>query len=263
MVPWEPIIDKANKFLKRWGTSCPTRRIIIQMVIGGLTQFLTMAQGMPKNVEVALIKITWKFIWNNDSSPRLALDILQGPIEARGINLLNIKVRNKAIEIMWLKASLNLSPTRPMWAIVTDHLIDAAMPPLTNPKAHANPFLQSLNPVTKGQHAAKMRKEAYKMIKTVRKYDTNLETLRLTPHLHTQLPTWYHLASKLAPIIEVAAKCLLLNHMSTKVANLVKISACIRNMESKLTVHISSMYCYCNCDLPFFVSFFNLFLFSF
>ena len=248
-VPWEPIIDKANKLLERWGKSRPTmrgRRIIIQMVIGGLTQFLTMAQGMPENVEAALIKISRKFIWNDDSSPRLALDILQGPIEAGGINLLDIKARNEAIEIMWLKAYLNFSPTRPAWAIVTDHLIDAAAPPSTNPKARANSFLQNWNPVTKGQRAAKMGKEAHRMIKTARKYNTNLEALRLTPHLRAQLPTWYHLASKPAPIIGAAAKCLLSNHTSAKVADLVKISARIRNMESDLTAHIPSMYCYCD-----------------
>lgn len=57
-VPWEPVIDKINKHLEKWGTSYPSmlgRKIIIQAVVGGFTQFLTMAQGIPPNIEDALI----------------------------------------------------------------------------------------------------------------------------------------------------------------------------------------------------------------
>lgn len=64
-VPWEPVIDKINKHLERWGTSYLTmmgRKLIVQAVVGGFTQFLTMAQGMPPNIENALIKITRGFM---------------------------------------------------------------------------------------------------------------------------------------------------------------------------------------------------------
>ena len=60
ITPWEPIIDKIHKNLTFWNKSHPTlqgRKTIIQMIVGGYTQFLAMAQGMPKHVETALIKI--------------------------------------------------------------------------------------------------------------------------------------------------------------------------------------------------------------
>ena len=143
-VPWEPIIDKINKRLERWGTSYLTmmgRKIIVQAVVGGLTQFLTMAQGMPPNVESALIKIIRRFMWGADSSPRLTLDVLQSPVENGGLNLLDLTARNEAIEIMWLKSYLDLSQARPHWAIVTDALIDMSAPPTTNPPARNISFL--------------------------------------------------------------------------------------------------------------------------
>jgi hypothetical protein len=105
--PWEPVVDRVNKRLERWVTSYPTMRgwkLIVQLVVGGLMQFLTMAQGMPTNIEDALTKIIRRFMWGADSSPRLALSILQCPEDEGGLNLLNITARNEAIELMWLKS---------------------------------------------------------------------------------------------------------------------------------------------------------------
>ena len=246
--PWEPIIDKIHKQLERWGTSHPTmrgRKIIIQTIIGGLTQFLTMAQGMPENVETALVKITRNFMWSNDSSPRLGMDILHRPVKDGGLNLLDIKSRNEAIEIMWLKAYLNMSASRPAWAKVTDLLMDAAAPPSTNPKARGISFLQTWKPTTRGRRALKMGKEPARMIKIARKHNVNIEAMRLTPQLRALLPTWYHIASKPAPIVGAAAKCLLKNHQSEIIANMVKLSARIRDPNTNPIPHSPKTYCYC------------------
>jgi hypothetical protein len=129
--PWELVMDRIKLKLERWGTAHPTmkgRKTIIQAVIGGMTQFLMMAQGMPPNIEDMLTKMIRKFMWAANSSPRLALEILQSPVEAGGLNLLDIKVCNEAIEIMWLKAYLNFSPSHPEWANVIDLTINAAAP---------------------------------------------------------------------------------------------------------------------------------------
>ncbi|KAE9409449.1 hypothetical protein BT96DRAFT_953372 [Gymnopus androsaceus JB14] len=48
---WAPVIEKIDTNLARWAKSGPTmdeRRAIIQMVVGGMTQYLTVVQGMPK-----------------------------------------------------------------------------------------------------------------------------------------------------------------------------------------------------------------------
>ncbi|KAG2032530.1 hypothetical protein BDR03DRAFT_935950 [Suillus americanus] len=65
ITPWEPILDKIETHLQRWSTGHPTldgKRHIIQMFVGGMTQFLSKAQGMPKNVESTLTKSIRQFI---------------------------------------------------------------------------------------------------------------------------------------------------------------------------------------------------------
>src|SRR5260370_5723351 len=102
--PWEPIIDKINKALKFYSKGHPTlegRKVIAQIVIGGYTQFLTKVQGMPKQIEKVLTKITCDFIWEENTSPRIDLDHLFNSIQEGGLNLIYITARNEAIEIEW------------------------------------------------------------------------------------------------------------------------------------------------------------------
>ena len=100
--PWEPILDNIHKTLKLWGKSNPTltgRKLIAQAVIGGYTQFLTKAQGMPPGIEETLTKMARDFMWEGCAVPGIALENLHCPIEEGGLNLINIPVRNEAIEI--------------------------------------------------------------------------------------------------------------------------------------------------------------------
>ena len=63
--PWEPILDNVSKALNRWKQAHPSmagRKLIVQAVVGGRTQFLTKAQGMPATVEKALTKLIRDFI---------------------------------------------------------------------------------------------------------------------------------------------------------------------------------------------------------
>jgi hypothetical protein len=68
--PWTPILEKIDKSLNQWKKSHPTifgKRIIVQMVIGGMTQFLTKAQGgMPPDVEKKLVRRICTFIWGTE-----------------------------------------------------------------------------------------------------------------------------------------------------------------------------------------------------
>jgi hypothetical protein len=111
--PWETIIDKINGNLERWKRLHPTlngRKLIIQAVVGGYTQFLTNAQGMPTHIESALRKIISNFLWDDDSSLRIASNTLCRPINEGGLDLLDVAARNEAIDIIWLKKYLNFSP---------------------------------------------------------------------------------------------------------------------------------------------------------
>ncbi|KAJ3870910.1 hypothetical protein F5051DRAFT_308323, partial [Lentinula edodes] len=65
-VAWPAQLEKIDKALSCWEQSNPTmdgRKKIVQMVIGGMTQYLAQVQGMPKNIEKRLNKRIRKFLW--------------------------------------------------------------------------------------------------------------------------------------------------------------------------------------------------------
>ena len=247
--PWEPILAKIKTRLEFWKKSWPTmagRKTVVQAVVGGCTQFLAKAQGMPKHVEKALISTVRDFMWGEDSAPRLTLDTLQRPRDEGGLNLLDIQARNEAIELMWLRSYLNFSESRPPWAIVTDIIIDAAAPPNTCHTARINSFLQTWEPPTRGKRAESLNNDIIRMIKAARNNNTNLAAIRLSPQLRAQLPAWYHLASAPCPIVNAAAKCLIRTHAVTKVADLITMSARLRNPPADPTnPHQNITFCYC------------------
>jgi len=64
--PWAPILEKVDGVLERWEKGHPTiegRQLIIQMVVGGMTQYLTQVEGMPQHIETHLTKRIKDFIW--------------------------------------------------------------------------------------------------------------------------------------------------------------------------------------------------------
>jgi len=167
--PWEPILDKMKAKIKRWLNMHPTlygKRLIIQAIIGGHTQFLTKAQGMPTHIEDAIIKMIRTLIWDGEKAPRIAMETLQRPIKEGGLKILNIKARNEAIEIMWLKQYLNFTTNRPTWAAVTDIIITAAAPPGTSSVALTNCSLQSWKPPTRGPRTVTLGNDIARMLKT-------------------------------------------------------------------------------------------------
>jgi hypothetical protein len=57
------VLEKFAKDLERWKASAPTlegKQHIINMVIGGRTQYLTRVQRMPKDVEHTYLPLGWK-----------------------------------------------------------------------------------------------------------------------------------------------------------------------------------------------------------
>ncbi|KIM41162.1 hypothetical protein M413DRAFT_44067, partial [Hebeloma cylindrosporum] len=62
---WTPILEKIDAKLQQWGKSHPTqdgKRLIINMVVGGLTQYLTSVQGMSTEIEKIIQKKITKFL---------------------------------------------------------------------------------------------------------------------------------------------------------------------------------------------------------
>lgn len=111
---------------------------------------------------------------------------------------------------------------RPLWAIVTDILINAAAPHGTSAIARANTFIQTWEPPTQGPRAATMGDDIIRMIKVAKKYKTNLAAIRLSPAIRAKLPAWYHPGAAPRPITNVSSRCLLRCHAVRTVADLIK-----------------------------------------
>ena len=245
--PWEPIIDKIMKVLTLWRKAYPSmvgRKLIVQAVIGGYTQFLTKVQGMPDDIENALTKIIRDFMWEEDSSPRISLDFLHCSRDQGGLDLLDLKSRNEAIKLIWLKSYLNFSPSRPEWAIVMDLIIAAKSAPGTVAHARLNPFIQAWEAPTRGSRFKELGSDSIRMLKAARKHNTNLAAIRVSVNLQSQLPAWYHVSSDKSCMDTAPSRCLLANHLVSTVRDMLRMSARLRN-QSQTPQHFALPNCPC------------------
>jgi ribonuclease HI len=81
------------------------------------------------------------------------------------------------------------------------------------------------------------------MLKTARKYGTNLAAIRISPHLKKQLPAFYHLLAAHRTTNNRQSKCLLEKHEVNTVADLMRTAARLEhNNESE---HRNSPFCIC------------------
>jgi ribonuclease HI len=193
---WSPVIDKIRNSLDQWSKSHPTlfgRRLIVQMIVGGMSQYLATTQGMPKQVVQILEKITHKFIWD-ESKPSVSMETLYLPIAQGGIKLLDLASQNKAIEIMWLKSYLTLSHKHPVWAYITDVLIGESITKdsgAVSSLAQMNVYLQTWRP---GLHPGSTLPKSIKtMLKVGKDFNLSFTSLKLSDSLKKKLPAWYHI----------------------------------------------------------------------
>jgi hypothetical protein len=124
---WETAIKKIEQNLTRWNICHPSldgKKLIVQMIMSGMTQFLMKAQGMPKAIETALTKLIRSFIWDGQKTSPISLKRLEHPISEVRIGLLNISTRNEAIKITWIKTYMDMSNTRPAWEFATGAIIN-------------------------------------------------------------------------------------------------------------------------------------------
>jgi len=146
---WSPILEKSDRALARWELTHPTqegKRLIITMVIGGYTQYMTRVQGMPKEVEALFTKKIQHFMSGGEGIPMISLDVMHSSIKIGGKKLLHVVARNQAIELMKMKSYLTINEECPKWAFIADVLISNNIPAGCHVKddlSKSNPFLQS------------------------------------------------------------------------------------------------------------------------
>ncbi|TBU56129.1 hypothetical protein BD310DRAFT_778853, partial [Dichomitus squalens] len=126
MAIWSPRLAKVAAVIERWKWGNATldgKRHVIQMVVAGMTQYLTDVQRMPDAVTRRLDKIIREYLWEGKATPPIAKGYTQLPLEDGGLNVLDISARNEAIDVMWLKAYLDFSEDRPKWAYIADDIL--------------------------------------------------------------------------------------------------------------------------------------------
>jgi hypothetical protein len=254
---WSFVIDKIRSSLDRWSMSHLTlfgRRLIVQMIVGGMSQYLATTQGMPKQVEQILEKSIREFIWE-DSKPPVSLDTLYLPIKKGGIKLLDLASRNKAIEVMWLKSYLALGHKRPIWAYVADVLIGENVTKnsgTVSNLAQINAYLQTWKT---GLHSgSNLPRHIRTMLKVGQDFNLSFSSLKLPDSLKKKLPAWYHIGvdHQLSARINntPASKCLRETHHVKSVGDLIQNIRQGRDTNTPQR-HLNCVNCacdYCNHD---------------
>ncbi len=246
--PWSAMIATMRRNLEHWNKGKPTllgRKLAIDLEVGGRTQFLAKAQGMPKAVEVAVTRMIINFMWNGDTHPRVDRGTLYAPVAEGGLNVLNIGARNDAIDLMRLKDYLNLTTERPRWALVADVLLAravAASSKAVEPKARVNAFLQTWDVSTR--HAKGLPEDLRRMIKAAKKFLVCCDVRVATRELKEAMPAWYHLGTEpgRSTANSVAAKCLRKTHGVYTVGECERTAA---RLQPQNTEHVQRHDCEC------------------
>jgi ribonuclease HI/exonuclease III len=219
--PWTPVIDSIQETLRRWELGHPTirgKRLIVQMVAGGKSQYLTRVQGMPAEVTKRMVRTIRDFM---KSSTKIVLETLYQPVERGGIGLLDIESRNAAIEAVWMRDFMKLGNDRPSWAYLYDKALERAD---AHPKAlypKTNMFLQSWKAVTQGARANLIPTPLRQMIKTAYTMEVNLEAIRIESEITHMMPAWSHPAVPKRTYHTGRDECLVQNHGVKTVRDLI------------------------------------------
>ncbi|KAJ3817209.1 RNase H-domain-containing protein [Lentinula raphanica] len=145
------------------------RRLIISMVIGGMTQYLTKVQGMPTEVEEKLEKRIRRFLWDEKTHVRVNKETILAPIEMGGPIMITCRAE---------------------WAYVADALIAKHVPnneATIDERIKINIFLQSWHTQKKD-----LPDDLKKMLNIAKKHTLRLEGLAFSRSIIREMPIWLH-----------------------------------------------------------------------
>ncbi|KAF9553475.1 hypothetical protein CPC08DRAFT_645612, partial [Agrocybe pediades] len=192
---WSPTLENVDQRFIRWEQSHPTpegRCLIVNLVAGGLTQYLTRVQGMPVDIETMLSKKVSKFMWGN-ATPMVNIETLHSSHIRGGKSLLDIARRNRAIEIMKLRTYLQPHAKRPRWTLVVEHLMGKTLPRShvqVQDEVKLNVFLQNWKPKVRGD--TKLSSGIHRLLREAEQSKLLLDIPLPSVSLLQSLPIWHH-----------------------------------------------------------------------
>lgn len=182
------------------------RRLISQMIIGGMTQYLAKVQGMPETALKTLETLIHKFMWNGESKPTVAMTHMSNITNEGGKKVLDIYARNKAIQLTWLQSYLKLDESRPIWALVADTIFSNNVPGelkslANNPNARINQYLQTWHSwINKSSHGEdknpSILQDLREMLKVGKKYGVRLEAINPELEARAKMPAIRNIQTK-------------------------------------------------------------------
>ena len=190
---WTPTLDKVEAALTQWEKTKPTmagRKHIVQMVVGGMTQYKAKVQGMPKKVEETLTKRTRTFMWAEKTQSPVNKETLHAPVSQGGMSVLDLVARNKSIEVEWLRDYLTFGPDRPLWALVADKILARGIRRAEDSlplDLRQNIFLQSWSAKTTA-----VPHRLRKSFKVAKELGLRREGLAFERQILREMPIWLH-----------------------------------------------------------------------
>jgi hypothetical protein len=242
---WTPVLDSIQNTLKRWDQGHPTiqgKRLIVQMVAGGKSQYLTRVQGMPANVTKRLTKIIKEFM---KTLTPIVLETLYQPAEKGGIGLSDVESRNAAIKAVWMQDFLKFGEDRPAWAYLYNKELERAD---SNPKdlyPKTNMFLQSWRPVTQGARANLIPTPLRQMIKAAQNMEVNLEAIKIGSDIQHMMPAWSHPAVPKRTYHSGRDECLVTTHKVRTVWDLTLLARRTGTSAGRQGEHQTNARCTC------------------
>ncbi|KAF5388106.1 hypothetical protein D9615_000030 [Tricholomella constricta] len=198
---WTPTLEKIHETMSFWDKSHPSqdgRKLIIDMETGGRTQFKARVQGMPDQVTDKLNKLTRDFLWGPNSTPAVGADTLSLPRTKGGKKVLDIKIRNQAIELVKLRSYLQFDEKRPKWAKVADEHYArniSTTRKTRNDSSLVAMFIQDWTAKTREGNTS-LPMSLRTMLKAAKKHKLAFAPKDPTTHLKNQMPIWYHIGTK-------------------------------------------------------------------
>jgi hypothetical protein len=231
MTPWPEVIENISRDLSRWNSKRPTlegRRHIINMFIGGKTQYLTRVQGMPKETEEILVRMRDDFLWEG-KKPRIAHQTMCLPLNEGGKQILDIQARNEAIDLWNLKEFLREGDDRANWPFFVERTVINRWNMNQTANKHGslyNIFLQNIH--VPQWRIKPLAYDIRRMFKAAKKYHLEFTALSISREIQLQMPIWNHIAlieSKFDKICRKdAVKCLRCNHQVLSVEDILRIA---------------------------------------
>jgi ribonuclease HI len=245
--PWGPTIEKIEKAVARWKKLNPTfkgKRLIIQAMVGGMSQYRTATQGMPAKALKEIRHIIRDFIWDN-KRPLINEATLQLPRSQGGLGILDPVARNEAIDMERLRRYLNFGPDRATWAYIVDATINVLHPDKRGLAKRKNTFIQKWSVPTSGRGWGKnLPHSVIRMLQVADKYNAQVEALRFSESTLGLFPAWEHIGKFRSIRTSGTAECLFETHEVRTLADLVRMTARL-SRTTKPNKH--SRVCTCTC----------------